>query len=91
MYPFFIHCPKITAADAAAATTTFFGLFQRMENLYLSSEGHVHVSKVFCSMLVSLLHMAAKKPTEQANITTQIQSDFLAVVRLDSELEGDAG
>ena len=35
----------------------------------------MYVSKVFCSMLVSLLHMAAKKPTEPANIT-QCQSDF---------------
>ena len=44
VYPFFIHCPKIAAAAAAAAaaattTTSFFGLSQRMENLFLSSEG----------------------------------------------------
>ena len=41
--PFFIHCPKITAtaaaAAAAAAAATFFGISQRMENLFLSSEG----------------------------------------------------
>ena len=73
--PFFIHCPKIAAA-AAAATTTFFGLSQRMENLVLSSEGVCACFQVFCSMLVSLLHVAAKKPTEPANITTQCQSDF---------------